>query len=217
MIIPSIRFIKQFVSREKLTPIFLQFGFGIPIIFFATTIICGFILGDYNHLSRLVSELGALGTSSQYVFSTGLLLSSVLSILFVIGLINVCTSNGFSTVPAIFILSFSISIAGAAIFPLPLRLHLFMGMPSVFMVLSPILSIILWVKTSHLPFVRSMSFLSLIVMSLGFLAFDPNILSEYAGLKQRLFHVGWSIWFFYLSYSFSKLWERPHQASPPRI
>ena len=46
----------------------LYTGSIIPIIFWATTIICGFILGNYNHLSGLVSELGALGTTTQYIF-----------------------------------------------------------------------------------------------------------------------------------------------------
>jgi len=185
--------------------IFLRFGFGIPAIFFATIIVCGFILGDYSHLSRLVSELGALGTSSRTVFSTGMLLCSLLSVFFVIGLYRTCKSNGMNTLPAVIILSFSVSIAGAAIFPLPMRMHLIMGMPSVFMVLSPLLGIFLWNKTPHLPYFKSMSFLALFIMSLGFLAFDPNLFIGYAGLKQRLFHAGWSIWFFYLSYGFSQL------------
>jgi hypothetical protein len=44
-------------------------------------------------------------------------------------------------------------------------------------------------------------------MSLGFLAFWPDILSNYLGLKQRFFHIGWSVWFIYLSYSLVKLFN----------
>jgi hypothetical protein len=50
-----------------------------------------------------------------------------------------------------------------------------------------------------------MSIASLLVMSLGLLAFLPDIMSDYMGLKQRLFHVGWSVWFGYLSYGFVSL------------
>ena len=53
-----------------------------------------------------------------------------------------------------------------------------------------------------------MSLFSLFVMSLGFLAFIPDILVGEAGLKQRLFHMGWSIWFVYLSYTFTKLYRK---------
>lgn len=186
----------------------LRLGGSIPILFFITTIVCGFILGDYNHLTRMVSELGAIGTRSQHVFSTGLLLCSASSILFVVGLHRACRVVGISTVPVIVLLCYSISIAGAAVFPLPLRLHLIMGMPSVLLVLSPLLSLFLWSKSQHLLDVREMSLFSFFVMSLGFLAFMPEILGDYTGLKQRLFHIGWSIWFFYLSYAFTSLFRR---------
>jgi len=49
--------------------------------------------------------------------------------------------------------------------------------------------------------------LSFFIMTLGFLAFMPDVLSNYPGLKQRFFHIGWSLWFFYLSYSFVRLFQ----------
>jgi hypothetical protein len=207
-------------SRNAATLIGLQVGSGIPIVFFITTIVCGFILGDYNHLTRMVSELGASGTRSQYAFSTGLLICSALSIVFIVGLYRTCRIVGISTVPVILILSYSISIAGAAVFPLPLRLHMIMGMPSVILVLSPFLSLFLWSKSGYLLRVKEMSAFSFFVMSLGFLAFIPDILEVYPGLKQRLFHLGWSIWFLYLSYGFTRLFRQRVEASvktaPPR-
>jgi len=36
----------------------IKSGFLVPVIFWTTTLICGFILTDYNHSSRMVSELG---------------------------------------------------------------------------------------------------------------------------------------------------------------
>ena len=57
-------------------------------------------------------------------------------------------------------------------------------------------------------------------MSLGFLAFMPQILGDYTGLKQRIFHIGWSIWFLYLSYAFTNLFRQglavDVEAAPPR-
>jgi hypothetical protein len=198
----------------------LRLGASIPIVFFITTIVCGFILGDYDHLTRMVSELGASGTRSQYVFSTGLLICSASSILFIVGLCRTCRVIGISTIPVIVLLSYSLSIAGAAVFPLPLRLHLIMGMPSVLLVLSPLLSLLLWGKSQHLLNIREMSIFSLFVMSLGFLAFMPQILGDYTGLKQRIFHIGWSIWFLYLSYAFTNLFRQglavDVEAAPPR-
>ncbi len=208
-------------SKSSTTLICLQLGAAIPIVFFITTIVSGFILGDYNHLTRMVSELGSAGTRSQYIFSTGLLICSSLSVVFVIDLFRMCRSAGISTVPVIILLCYSISIAGAAVFPLPLQLHLIMGMPSIFLVLSPLMSLFLWGSTGYLLHVRLMSAISFLVMALGFLAFMPDIFENYPGLKQRIFHIGWSIWFVYLSYAFTKLFSNHLDANvrpaPPGI
>lgn len=182
-------------------------GSAIPVIFWGTTFICGLIQGDYNHLTRMVSELGSIGTPSQNVFTTGLLLCSILSIAFVVGLFRACKGMRISVIPIIIILSYSISIAGAAIFPLPLRLHLYMGMPSILLIFSPLMSLLLWISKGHLPALGTMSIVSLLIMSLGFLTYFPDILSMEIGLKQRFFHIGWSVWFIYLSYSFTKASE----------
>lgn len=152
----------------------------------------------------MVSELGTIGTSSQYVFMAGLLACSALSVLFVVGLYRVCKAANLNVLPVILILAYSASIAGAALFPLPLRLHGILGSPSILLILSPVLSLILWRKKGPRHIV-SMSVVSFLVMSLGFLAFMPDVLAEYVGLKQRFFHVGWSVWFGYLSYGFLRL------------
>lgn len=184
----------------------LYLGRLIPIVFFGTTIVCGYMQGNYNHLSRMVSELGTIGTRSQYVFMAGLLICSVLSVLFVLGLFRTCKESGLNVSPVLLILAYSGSIAGAALFPLPLRLHGILGSPSILLILSPLLGLILWRKLGPRHIV-TMSIITLLVMALGFLAFMPDFLAEYMGLKQRFFHVGWSIWFVYLSYGFSTLVE----------
>jgi hypothetical membrane protein len=187
------------------TKLMLFTGSFIPVVFFVTTFICGFIMGDYNHFTRMVSELGAIGTPSQFVFSAGLVVCSALSVLFIIGLYRVCKESELSVIPVIIILSYSISIAGAGIFPLPLRLHLIMGFPSTILFLSPLMSLFLWSGEENLPYIKTMSVICFLIMSLGFLAFIPEFLSNHIGLKQRLFHIGWSVWFIYLSYSFINL------------
>lgn len=192
----------------------LHLGRWIPLIFLATTVICGCILGSYNHLTRMVSEPGAIGTPSRLYFSTGLIACAAMSALFIAGLCRACVALAISRLPALLLLAYTISIAGAAIFPLPLRLHLIMGLPSIVLILSPLLSLILWRGESRLPGIRAASIACLVLMSLGFLAFLPGVLSELIGLKQRLFHLGWGVWFLYLSYGFAKAHEgaRPKPA-----
>jgi len=190
------------------TKYLLYLGSSVPIVFWMTTIICGFVQGDYNHFTRMVSELGTIGTNSQYIFTAGLVTCSALSVAFVLGLYRICKEMEISTIPAFIILSFSVSIAGAGIFPLPMRLHLYMGMPSILLIFSPLVSLFLWNRKGQLSNFYLMTILSLLIMSLGFLAFKPEVLNSYIGIKQRFFHVGWSVWFFYLSYSFTRLPEK---------
>ena len=180
----------------------LALGSVIPVIFWGTLTVCGYVLGDYNHLTRLVSELGAIGTRTQYMFTAGLLACAVLSVLFVVGLSRTCKKMGISMIPALLILFFSLSIGGAAIFPLPLRMHLIMGMPSVLLFLSPLAALIFW-RGEKLPAgLRTWAIVSLAIMLLGFLAFMPEVLGAWPGLKQRFFHLGWSLWFIALSRAF---------------
>jgi len=176
-------------------------GLLTPIIFWITTLICGLILENYNHITRLVSELGEIGTKSQYLFTGGLVICSIFSLLFIFGLYKTAKQNGLSIIPIIILLAFSFSICGAALFPLPLKLHGILGMPSILLFLSPLSSLILW-KTEKIPSIKYFSIIAIVIMTLGFTVYMPNFLSEYFGLKQRLFHIGWSIWFVYLNVIF---------------
>ena len=192
-------------DRQTSTFYLLCLGVVVPLVFVGTLVVCGLRLGHYNHLSRMVSELGALGTPTQLMFSVGLVSCSLLSLGFVLGLFRACRALHISLLPAVLILAFSISIAGAGLFPLPLRMHMIAGMPSVLLVFSPLAALALWRSMPAVKGVRPLAGLSLLVMSLGFLAFLPGVWSEYPGLKQRFFHAGWAIWFSYLGYRFASL------------
>lgn len=179
-------------------------GFAIPVVFWSTIIICGLMTENYNHLTNMVSELGATGTKTQYIFTIGLVTGSILSILFIAGLYNISKKKGLHIIPTLMILTFSFSIFGAAIFPLPLKMHGILGLPSMLLPLSPFLAIILW-EENEIHNIKIASGIILIIMLLGFLTLAPNIMDNYFGLKQRFFHFGWSIWFIYLSLKFLKL------------
>lgn len=177
----------------------LALGSVIPVIFWGTLTVCGYVLGDYNHLTRLVSELGAIGTRTQYMFMAGLLACAVLSVMFITGLSNACKERGISALPVWIILTFSVSLAGASLFPLPLQMHQIMGMPSILLFFSPLAALIFWRGEKMPAGLRIWTIVSLVVMLLGFLAFMPDVLGAWPGLKPRFFHLGWSLWFIGLS------------------
>jgi hypothetical membrane protein len=195
----------------------LALGSVIPVIFWGTLTVCGYVLGEYNHLTRLVSELGAIGTRTQYMFTAGLIACAVLSVLFVIGLCGECKKREINIIPALIILSFSLSIGGAAIFPLPLRVHLIMGMPSDLLCLSPLAALVFW-RGEKLPAgLRIWAIVSLAIMVLGFLAYMPDVLGAYPGLKQRFFHLGWSLWFIGLSRAFLRRQRDENESGGERV
>lgn len=195
------------------TKLFLLTGSIIPVVFWMTILICGYIMGDYDHYTRFVSELGASGTKTQYIFLTGFILCSILSIMFISGLYRMCKLNRMSVIPVIIILVYTFSIAGVAFFPLPSKLHGILGIPSLLLVMSPVMSLILWSGEPQIKYMRLTATISILITAVGFLTFIPDILSYYPGLKQRFFHAGWSVWFLYLSYIFIKLAENKKSSS----
>lgn len=182
----------------------LILGMVSPLVFWVTTIICGLLLEDYNHFTWLVSELGALGTRTQYIFTTGLVLSSILNLFFVIGSYKLCKMKQLNVIPVLFLLFYSF-LAGPALFPMPLRLHGIVGIPFPLIMFAPIVSLIFWRKQEDLVKIRVVAIISLLIMMLGFLIYFPNLLHEYFGLKQRFLYAGWTVWSIYLSFRFLKL------------
>ncbi len=183
---------------------YLYLGYIIPAIFWITLIICGLMTENYNHFVNTVSELGRIGTETQYIFTIGLVICSILSILFCIGLYKTAKDLKLNPSPILLILTFSFSILGAAVFPLPLGLHGILGSPSMFLPLSPLFALILWDNAS-IQNIKIGSGLILALMILGFLTFIPNFMDNYFGLKQRFFHFAWTFWFVFLSYKFLRL------------
>lgn len=185
----------------------IKSGFLIPILFWTTTLICGFLMPGYNHATRMVSELGEIGTKTQHIFTFGLVLTSIASIFFIIGLLKTCKKSGLNIIPIIILWTFPFSILGAGLFPFPLRLHGLLGSPSIILFLSPLTAFIFW-KTNIISNIKIISLLIFVLLSLGFLVFMPHVLTDYFGIKQRLFHLGWTVWFICLTCVFIKLDKR---------
>lgn len=185
----------------------LKAGYLVPILFWSTTLICGFLMNNYNHFTNMVSELGEIGTNTQIIFTFGLVLTAIFSIVFILGLIKICKKINLNIFPILLLFMFSFSILGAGLFPFPLRLHEILGMPSILLVTSPLLAAFLW-KSDRISNIKLFSVVSILLMSLGFLVFLPTILSDFIGLKQRFFHIGWSCWFIYLSNTFITVFNK---------
>lgn len=178
---------------------FLLLGVFSSLVFWITTFVCGLRLPGYNHLTNMVSELGALGTPTQYWFSIGLVLSAVLNLFFVYGVYQLCKPKGLSLVPVLFLIFYSF-LAGPGIIPMPLPLHGVIGLPFILIIVAPLAGLFFWKGQEMVLKLRFLGIISFAVMCLGFLIYFPNLLTPYFGLKQRFLYAGWSIWSMAVSY-----------------
>jgi hypothetical membrane protein len=190
----------------KPTKLPLYSGAAAGLLFWITTIICGSIHGNYNHLNGTISELGALGTRSQYVFSVFVLVIALLGILFFTGLFKACKEIGVSVIPTLPVVAHCLSLAGIAFFPQGTNFHPIAGQVSLLVILGPLLALILWRKKEFLT-LQLVSLISLCLMIAALLLVltdwaPPGFRQNYEGLIQRLFHAGWSFWFIGLSVDF---------------
>ena len=185
------------------TKTLLIFGIVSPLLFWFTTLVCGIILENYSHLSNMVSELGAMGTKTQFIFTAGLVLSSIFNGCFGLGLWRMGKALKLRMIPIVLIFCYSF-LAGPAIFAMPHKLH---GVWYGFMLimLAPVFALVQWRKMEHLLKIRWVAIISFAIMMLGFFVFFPDILSNYFGLKQRFLYLGWSVWSISLSYRFLQL------------
>jgi hypothetical protein len=188
----------------------LYLGIASPLLFWLMTIAGGFIHGNYNHLHNVVSELGAIGTRSEIFMSTAETIVSILSIFSVIGFFKACKKTGLHAIPVLAILTVSISMFWAAIFPMRHELHGALGPIPILLNVGALLSIVLW-KGKKFQTLRLFSFISFILMALISLRFIPNLQGHWEGLIQRLFYLGWTTWSIALSLIFTQMLETKDQ------
>jgi len=156
------------------TKALLYFGIISPLLFWIITIAGGFIHGNYNHLHNVVSELGAIGTKSEIFMSAAELLIAVLSICSVIGFYKATRKIHLNPIPVLTILSLSISMFWAAIFPMHHSLHGAIGPIPLILNLGVLSAIVLWRKREFFP-IRIISCASFILMMLILLRTIPNL------------------------------------------
>lgn len=188
------------------TKTLLYTGIIIPVVFWLATIICGFVHGNYNHISGTISELGAIGTKSETLMETFTLLCTVLSVFFMAGLFIACSQLNLNILPVFGVIGFPIMFGWAAIFHSGNPMHSASGPVFLLIYIGALLAAILW-RGQEFKQVRQLSFLSLAIMLLIFIRFIPSAVMEnnYTGLIQRFAHAGWSVWFISLSVSFNKM------------
>ncbi len=184
----------------------LRLGIISPLLFWLATITGGYIHGNYNHLHDVVSELGAIGTRSEIFMSTAELLIAIMSVFSVLGFYKACRQSGLNVIPVLTILSLSISMIWAAIFPMHHEFHGTLGPIPLILNIGVLLSVFIW-RGKKFRSLRLLSFVSFLLMMLILLRTIPNLRGQWEGLIQRFFYLGWSTWSIGLSLIFIKMPE----------
>lgn len=187
------------------TKTLLYTGTIIPVIFWLSTIICGFIHGGYNHLSGTISELGAIGTKSEPLMATLTMLGALLSMFFTIGVYEACKQLNLSVIPVFALPAFTVMMGWAAMFHSGNKWHATAGPVFLLLYVGALLVVILWRGSKELILIRLFSIVSFVLMLLIFLRFAPAMQNNYPGLIQRFVHLGWSVWFTALSVGLIRL------------
>ncbi|MBL0135980.1 MAG: DUF998 domain-containing protein [Chitinophagaceae bacterium] len=194
-----------FVFRKKLhTRTLLYFGYGGPLAFWVTTFVSGYIHGNYNHFKEAISELGAIGTKSEIITSSLLMLIAVFTILFSIGFYRASRENNLSTIPALLSFVMPFTIIWAGIFAMGNEFHSLTGPLPVLLIIAFLLGYFLWKKALAFKGLAIVSLLCFFISALILLKLLEPFGYQYEGLIQRFFYLGWTIWTVSIAKTLSK-------------
>jgi len=130
--------------KPTTTRLLLFTGILIPAVFWISTIIAARIYGNYSHCRDTISNLGAIGAPSETIMNFSAWTCVVLSIGFLIGLVNSCRQLKINKAPLIGVLGFSIMFAWAASFHSGNSMHDKSGPVLLLLLDGPLLSLFLW-------------------------------------------------------------------------
>lgn len=194
-----------FVFRKKLnTRTLLYFGYVAPLAFWITTFVSGYIHGNYNHFKDAISELGAIGTKSETITSSLLMLIAAFTILFSIGFYRASKENSLSTIPALLSFVMPFTIIWAGIFAMGNEFHSLTGPLPVLLIIAFLLGYFLWKRIQAFKRLATVSLLCFFISALILLKLLEPFGYQYEGLIQRFFYLGWSIWTISIACQFSR-------------
>ncbi|WP_394746752.1 serine hydrolase [Spongiimicrobium salis] len=195
--------LKKFLNTAY--PLYL--GYSIALLYWAGTIISGFLYGNnYSHvrdgipvLDTFYSNSGTFNASIQFTIA-------LLSILFIYRLYKSSKRLNINFIPLLPLIFIPIYLIGSSLFPSPNVLYSFFANCIILSILSPLLAIVLWRNKSLLKIRRgAVISLFLMIVSICFIisrSSIPELVHTYWGIIQRLLFLGWTSWLVFLSFYF---------------
>ena len=194
-----------YYNRNKINTVnLLYLGYITTVLFWLITFISGLIHGNYNHFRNVISELGAIGTKSEIFTSSSFVFLSVLCTLFSIGFYKASKAFKLSVIPAVSSFVMPVTMLWASIFTLGNEFHSLTGPLPFLLIIGCLLAYLLWKKNKEFSKLRMLSLFSFLIMMLILLKFTKPFAFQNAGLIQRFFYLGWTVWTISISYYFLK-------------
>lgn len=184
----------------------LAVGSLAPVVFWIVTIIAGWIHGNYNHLHNAVSELGTIGTRSEYFMAVCTLLIGMLAAVFSIGFVKASQILRINRLPAMLSFAMPVSLFWAGVFSSGHELHGALGPLPLLMMVGVLIAVIAWPKDNTYTTLRKHAAISLLIMCIFFFKIAPGIIwpQKYEGALQRCMYTGWTYWVLVVSFYLRK-------------
>jgi hypothetical membrane protein len=182
----------------------MRFGYPAILLFWTMTIVSGQVHRDYNHFRNTISELGAIGTSSEGLTSYSLFFVAAFYAIFCLGFYKASKEIKLNLLPSIVSLVMAIGMIWAGVFTLGNEFHSLLGPLPLLIVLACLLSFLQWKDKYGLRQLAKLSLFSFIWMMLLFTRFIEPFGHRFEGLIQRFFYLGWSMWTIGIIYFLSR-------------
>lgn len=201
----AIVYIRSEVTAADTVKVYISLGIAIPLIYWLSTLVAGYLYGNYDHLKEPPYMLHSFYSRSGNFMSAIKLLISVLLGCFLIYAAKICKKANISVLPLIPHIGILVSMTGIVLCPEPHALQPLFGNLILPAILSPLLAIVCWRKQSliHIRWSSALSFLLMLTPMLLILqrpAF-PDLVYNYFGLLISFFYLGWSVWIIAFSHS----------------
>ncbi len=204
LILIALFFISGLFWSRNLNPTRCLFYCGLlaPLLFWALTCVVSYLIPNYRSIEHTISALGRVGTKTEVYVSIGMSLVSVSCFLFSLALLRISKSLGVSTVPAYCSFGLVLLFIWAAIFPLGNELHALTGPVPILTIAGAFYQAASW-KNQDMDQIRKISFISALIMILLVFKFNRAFSESIEGLLQRIFYLGWSLWYIGLAITLS--------------
>lgn len=190
--------------KETTIRLLLIVGIIVSVFFWISLFLGGRLHQNYDHSRLAVSQLGAIGTNSEFFMALSIWFTGMAIVAAGIGLFRRSRKYHFSILPILPLLVLGLSFCALSFFPLGHPLHATVGSIGLVFFLSPILALVFW-KNQLGKAALWISAISILFSLLIFFRFIPVLDNDWGGLIQRSYHLAWTFWLFGICACFLRL------------